>query len=49
MHWHPESTTSIGMALDGIHPNSRGYAQWAEGLSQIILTADGLGTLICTA
>jgi lysophospholipase L1-like esterase len=41
MHWHPESTTSTGMAQDGIHPNSLGYAQWAEGLCQIILAADG--------
>ncbi|MDT8992633.1 SGNH/GDSL hydrolase family protein [Curvibacter sp. APW13] len=40
MHWHPESTTSTGMAADGIHPNSLGYAQWAEGLSHLILTAD---------
>jgi lysophospholipase L1-like esterase len=37
MHWHPETTTSHGMAADGIHPSSKGYAQWADGLSQIIL------------
>jgi lysophospholipase L1-like esterase len=37
MHWHPENTTSHGMALDGIHPSSLGYARWAEGLSQLIL------------
>ena len=37
MHWHPETTTSNGMAADGIHPSSHGYAQWADGLSQLIL------------
>jgi lysophospholipase L1-like esterase len=25
------------MAVDGIHPSSHGYAQWADGLSQLIL------------
>jgi lysophospholipase L1-like esterase len=39
MHWHPETTTSHGMAVDGIHPSSHGYAQWADGLSQHILAA----------
>lgn len=38
MHWHPESTTTVGMAVDGIHPSSAGYAAWAEGLSPHILT-----------
>jgi lysophospholipase L1-like esterase len=42
MHWHPKTTTSIGMAADGIHPNSNGYAQWADGLSQLILAQDAL-------
>ncbi|HEY8908421.1 MAG TPA: SGNH/GDSL hydrolase family protein, partial [Rhodoferax sp.] len=37
MHWHPETTTLTGMAVDGIHPSSHGYAQWADGLSQRIL------------
>jgi lysophospholipase L1-like esterase len=37
MHWHPETTTSHGMAADGIHPSPQGYAKWADGLSQIIL------------
>ena len=37
MHWHPETTTSHGMAADGFHPSSHGYAKWADGLSQIIL------------
>jgi lysophospholipase L1-like esterase len=37
MHWHPETTTSGGMAADGIHPSSAGYAAWAESLSQRIL------------
>lgn len=39
MHWHPPSTTSSGMAADGIHPSSHGYAQWADGLCQRILAA----------
>ena len=37
MHWHPPSTTSTGMAPDGFHPSSEGYAVWAEGLSRHIL------------
>ncbi len=37
MHWHPQATT---MASDGIHPNSDGYAAWAEGLSLRILADD---------
>jgi len=37
MHWHPETTTISGMAADGMHPSSNGYAQWADGLSQLIL------------
>lgn len=39
MHWHPESTTSVGLAVDRIHPSSAGYAAWAEGLSPHILTS----------
>jgi lysophospholipase L1-like esterase len=39
MHWHPQATTSHGMAVDGFHPSSHGYAQWADGLSQHILAA----------
>jgi lysophospholipase L1-like esterase len=39
MHWHPETTTLTGMAVDGFHPSSQGYAQWADGLSQLILAA----------
>lgn len=39
MHWHPQTTTATGMAADGIHPSSHGYAQWADGLSQLILAA----------
>jgi lysophospholipase L1-like esterase len=38
MHWHPETTTLTGMAADGIHPNSHGYAQWADSLSKLILS-----------
>jgi lysophospholipase L1-like esterase len=40
IHWHPESTTSTGMAADGFHPSSDGYALWADGLSELILAAD---------
>jgi lysophospholipase L1-like esterase len=41
MHWHPQTTTATGMAVDGFHPSSHGYAQWADGLSKLILaTAD---------
>jgi lysophospholipase L1-like esterase len=39
MHWHPETTTTAGMAVDGIHPSSEGYAVWADGLSRRILAA----------
>ena len=39
LHWHPESTTSAGMAADGMHPSPAGYTVWAEGLSQHILAA----------
>ena len=37
LHWHPLSTTSAGMAVDGMHPSCHGYAVWAEGLSRHIL------------
>lgn len=37
VHWHPETTTTLGMAEDGIHPSPAGYAAWAEGLSPHIL------------
>jgi len=39
MHWHPETTTTAGMASDGIHPSAAGYAIWADGLSRCILDA----------
>lgn len=39
MHWHPETTTSHGMAVDGFHPSADGYALWADGLSQSILAS----------
>ena len=39
MHWHPATTTTLGMAMDGIHPSSTGYAVWAEGLSPLILAS----------
>jgi lysophospholipase L1-like esterase len=39
MHCHPEAMTTEGMAADGIHPSSEGYAAWADGLSRRILAA----------
>ena len=39
MHWHPETTTTVGMAVDGIHPSSSGYSAWAEGLCPHILAS----------
>jgi lysophospholipase L1-like esterase len=42
LHWHPESTTSDGMAADGMHPSPAGYSVWADGLSRHILAARGL-------
>jgi lysophospholipase L1-like esterase len=42
MHWHPESTTTAGLAADGIHPSSEGYAVWADGLSRRILAAEAV-------
>ncbi len=37
LHWHPQTTTSAGMAEDGLHPSGHGYAVWADGLSRHIL------------
>ncbi len=42
LHWHPESTTSAGLAMDGMHPSAAGYAVWADGLSQHILAAQAV-------
>ncbi|MCE2658651.1 MAG: SGNH/GDSL hydrolase family protein [Rubrivivax sp.] len=39
MHWHPDTTTTSGMAEDGVHPNADGYAAWADSLSERILDA----------
>jgi lysophospholipase L1-like esterase len=39
LHWHPETTTTHGMAVDGMHPSSDGYSVWADGLSRYILDA----------
>jgi lysophospholipase L1-like esterase len=39
LHWHPESTTREGLAMDGVHPSAEGYAVWADGLSRHILAA----------
>jgi len=46
MHWHPETTTSAGMAMDGFHPSSEGYAVWAEGLSRHILATQALRAVL---
>ncbi len=32
LHWHPPTTTTTGLAMDGMHPSSHGYALWADGL-----------------
>ena len=39
LHWHPETTSTVGMAMDRVHPSSTGYAVWAEGLSPHILAS----------
>lgn len=46
MHWHPETTTTDGMASDGIHPSAAGYATWADGLSQRILNSRALSAVL---
>jgi hypothetical protein len=45
MHWIPEATPRNGMAIDGIHPNSRCYSRWADGLSERILKFQLLNTM----
>lgn len=45
MHWHPETTTTLGMAVDGIHPSASGYAVWAEDLSPHILASVASGQI----
>ena len=45
LHWHPETTTVSGMAVDGLHPNSEGYSVWADGLSQHILATEARSAL----
>jgi lysophospholipase L1-like esterase len=45
LHWHPESTTISGMAVDGLHPNSEGYSVWADSLSQHILATQARSDL----
>jgi len=39
-----ETTTTAGMAEDGIHPSAEGYAAWADGLSRRILASQAPGT-----
>lgn len=41
----PKATPMIGMAMDGIHPNSRVYSRWADGLSERILKFQLLNTM----
>ncbi len=43
MHWHPDTTTTLGLAADGIHPSPDGYAAWADGLSLRILAEHAPG------
>ena len=45
MLWHPPSTTVTGLAVDGMHPSSTGYALWAEGLYAHILTVQAFHAL----
>ncbi|MCM2338034.1 MAG: SGNH/GDSL hydrolase family protein [Lysobacter sp.] len=47
LHWHPETTTSSGMAVDGFHPNSEGYSVWADGLSRHILATQARSIAPC--
>ena len=42
IHWLPMATAAEGLASDGFHPGARGYAMWAEGLSDRILAATAL-------
>ncbi len=42
LHRHPDTTTRAGMAVDGMHPSSGGYADWADGLSAHILASQAL-------
>ena len=43
MHWHPATTMTLGMSMDGIHSSATGYAFWAEDLSpHILASAAGL-------
>jgi lysophospholipase L1-like esterase len=44
LHRHPVSTTSAGMAADGIHPSPAGYSVWAENLSRHILAAQAMAS-----
>lgn len=43
LHWHPETTTTVGMAMDRIHPSSTGYTVRAEDLSPHILASVAVG------
>lgn len=41
MHRHPEQMITAGMSADQIHPNARGYAEWAGTLLPHILARAG--------
>ncbi len=45
VHWPFKSGGSDELAIDGFHPGPRGYAQWAESLSQLILSNHHMGRL----
>jgi lysophospholipase L1-like esterase len=47
LHWHPETTTISGLAVDGFHPNSEGYSVRADGLSQHILATQARSIASC--
>lgn len=45
MHWHPKTAASLGLAIDGFHPGPYGYALWAAGLCEHILSANAVSRL----
>jgi lysophospholipase L1-like esterase len=45
IHQPFKSVGSDGLAIDGFHPGPRGYALWAESLSQLILSDPDIGRL----
>ncbi len=45
VHWPFKKGGSDDLAIDGFHPGPRGYAMWAESLSQLILSEHHKGQL----